>query len=288
MESLNYLHLYYFWIASLERGFLKASRRLRISQSTVSTQIRNLEKQLGCRLIERGPRLYELTEEGRMTFQYCESIFHQGEDLLRSLKKEPTRKPKVRVGFESRLSKDFQKILLGTLMNKGGLTFQVEQGAGDELVRRLAGRQLDVVFCNTRPSQNADRRIRIHPVASSSGVLVGKSQWRRKKGRNFHELDQIPLFLPPEGEGLRSAFNVWMSGKKTGAPQIVLESDDQSLLKNFALSGSGLALLPKFAVSGELTAGQLHVLHEFRETQEICFAVSTGDQESLLKPLTSK
>ena len=50
---LNYHHLHYFWAVAREGNLTRAAQRLHISQSALSTQIRQLETQLGQQLFER-------------------------------------------------------------------------------------------------------------------------------------------------------------------------------------------------------------------------------------------
>ncbi len=53
MEWLNYHHLLYFWMVAREGSLAAAGKRLRLSQPTLSGQIRKLEESLGERLFER-------------------------------------------------------------------------------------------------------------------------------------------------------------------------------------------------------------------------------------------
>lgn len=46
MTTLNYHHLLHFWTVAREGGVAAAARRLRLSQSTLSTQLRQLEEQM--------------------------------------------------------------------------------------------------------------------------------------------------------------------------------------------------------------------------------------------------
>ena len=290
MESLNYLHLYYFWIASKERGFLKASKKLGMSQSTISTQLQLLEKQLGCRLVDRGPRLFELTDDGRVTFEYCETIFHHGENLVRSLRKEETKAAQLRVGFETHLSLEVQSRFFHSLMDSEGLMFKVELGSAAELIRKVNDRQLDVVISNTRPSPTADRLLKSRPLLSSSAVLVGKKKWRRKKGRGVPDLANVPLFLPPLGTKLRGTFDQWTKQKKLAAHSIRVESENASLLKRFALQGQGVCLIPKICVLEELKSDEISVFQEFRDHQETFHALYLAqfEKHSIFKATLEK
>ncbi|MCH2157064.1 MAG: LysR family transcriptional regulator [Opitutales bacterium] len=62
MNNLNYHHLRYFF-SIVEAGTLtEAARRLHVSQSSVSIQLRQLEENLDCALFDRQHKSLHLTE----------------------------------------------------------------------------------------------------------------------------------------------------------------------------------------------------------------------------------
>ena len=62
---LNFNHLYYFHVTAVAGSLKAASERLGVTQSTVSEQIRALERSLGVQLFERVPTGLRLTAAGR-------------------------------------------------------------------------------------------------------------------------------------------------------------------------------------------------------------------------------
>ena len=50
MNSLNYRHLYYFWMVAKEGSMARAAQRLDMAIQTISVQVRELEKSLGHQL----------------------------------------------------------------------------------------------------------------------------------------------------------------------------------------------------------------------------------------------
>jgi LysR family transcriptional activator of nhaA len=65
MEWLNYHHLLYFWTVAREGGISKAAEKLRLSQPTISAQVRMLEEAVRERLFQRHGRTLVLTDTGR-------------------------------------------------------------------------------------------------------------------------------------------------------------------------------------------------------------------------------
>ena len=72
--DLNYQHLRYFWVAAREGSVTGAARRMRLSPSTVSSQIKQLEAWLGEPLFERRGRNLHLTVRGQVVAALDESM----------------------------------------------------------------------------------------------------------------------------------------------------------------------------------------------------------------------
>src|SRR6478735_4123063 len=89
MKSMNYNHLYYFWVVGKEGGVGRAAEELMVSQPTVSNQLKELEAALGHRLFDRVGRGLRLTEAGRVAFNYANEIFSLGQELLNALEHHP-------------------------------------------------------------------------------------------------------------------------------------------------------------------------------------------------------
>ena len=71
MNGLNYHHLLYFWTVVREGRISKAAEKLRLSQPTISAQIKILEDALGERLFQRQGRTLVLTDVGRVVDRYA-------------------------------------------------------------------------------------------------------------------------------------------------------------------------------------------------------------------------
>jgi DNA-binding transcriptional LysR family regulator len=79
---LNYHHLVYFWAVAREGHLTRAAQHLRISQSALSAQIRQLETRFGQPLFTRQGRQLVLTEAGRIALAYAETIVGAGHELV--------------------------------------------------------------------------------------------------------------------------------------------------------------------------------------------------------------
>ncbi len=62
-------------------GFSAAQVTLNVTQSTISTQMANLETRLGTRLCTRGPAGFALTDDGRVVYNAAKDLFRSFEDF---------------------------------------------------------------------------------------------------------------------------------------------------------------------------------------------------------------
>ncbi len=113
MEWLNYHHLFYFWTVGRAGSIARASQELRLSQPTISNQLKTLEDSLGHRLFERQGRRLVLTDVGRTALRYADDIFRTGRELQQALKGLPTGgRPRLVVGVADVIPKRVAALLL--------------------------------------------------------------------------------------------------------------------------------------------------------------------------------
>src|SRR5262245_25910458 len=89
MEWLNYHHLLSSGLVAREGRLAGACRELRLAPSTVSGQIRSLERELGERLFARSGRRLVLTDVGRVVYRYADEIFSLGRELRDAVRGRP-------------------------------------------------------------------------------------------------------------------------------------------------------------------------------------------------------
>ncbi|MEO1103853.1 MAG: LysR family transcriptional regulator, partial [Pseudomonadota bacterium] len=74
LDQLNLNLLRTFCVIAEEEGLTRAAQRLGIRQPSVTLALKRLEEQLGCRLIHRDSRRFELTAAGQRVLVECQSL----------------------------------------------------------------------------------------------------------------------------------------------------------------------------------------------------------------------
>src|SRR4051812_36387644 len=103
--GVNFRHLYFFWVVAKEGGITRAATRLGLAIQTISTQLSQLEQQVGKALFSQQGRRLVLTEAGRLALAYADQIFLLGEQLTEALGETDSGKTRLTVGISDSLPK---------------------------------------------------------------------------------------------------------------------------------------------------------------------------------------
>ncbi|RVU35770.1 LysR family transcriptional regulator [Hwanghaeella grinnelliae] len=276
MAELNFHHLRYFHVVAHDGNLTRAAQRLNVSQSAVSTQIRQLEDRLGQQLFERRGRSLVLTEAGHITLDHADAIFATGEELLSTLgERAGGRRTVLRVGSLATLSRNFQIRFLRPLLGRDDVEVVVRSGTLRDLLLNLETHQLDVVLSNISPPRDTATRWISHALAEQPISLIGKPD-RVRPGSDLKELIETePLILPTVESSLRSGVDA-LFDRLDLRPRIAAEVDDMAMIRLLAREGAGLAVVPPIVVKDELENGRLVEAAQLHGLTETFFAVTTS------------
>jgi len=289
MTFLNYHHLRYFRAIAHEKTLTGAAARLGVAQSSLSVQLRQLEEELGLPLFHREHKSLVLTEAGRITLDYADTIFRTGDELISVLQNQPTdRRQLLKVGAVATMSRNFQLKCLQPFIGRDDVELVLRSGSLRELLAQLQTHTLDVVLTNLTVPRDVETNWHSHLLEKQPVALVGKKTRGRKKFAFPEALQNTPLLLPTLDSALRVAFDLVME-RHGVRPVIAAEVDDMAMLRLLAREGAGLALVPPVVVAGELSRGQLVEHYRFADIQENFYAVTPGRRfpNSLVEELLS-
>ncbi|QSX33891.1 LysR family transcriptional regulator [Shewanella avicenniae] len=273
MSRLNYHHLYYFWQVARQGNLTQTAQRLHISQSALSSQIKQLEQALNVQLFIREGRKLSLTESGYHALSYAEEIFKNGEELEQLLSSGTTLpSAPIRIGILSTISRNFIEQFIQPLINQNDCKFSLQSMSQTGLLNAMSELQLDMALTNIpiRSSTLTSWQSRVlarQPVAIIGPPnldLTNKFDARYRKQR----------WVLPYGENpLRSAFDAFAAQYQL-QPEIVAESDDMAMLRLLTRDTGALAVMPEVVVKDELDKGELKSYMLLPNVFEIFYAVT--------------
>ncbi|QIZ38577.1 LysR substrate-binding domain-containing protein [Saccharopolyspora sp. ASAGF58] len=108
-------HLRYFTVLAEELHFGRAAARLHMAQPPLSQRIRDLERELGVQLFDRGPRQVQLTEAGALLLEHSRRVLESAESAQEAMRRLlPGKNGVVRVGIPP----DTMPVTLRTMLHE--------------------------------------------------------------------------------------------------------------------------------------------------------------------------
>lgn len=246
LQELNFLHLFYFWVAVRQGSITAACDHLHLSQPTVSSQIRKLEKSLGHDLLDRSGRDLQLTDVGSTVFEYADEIFSTGREMLGSLRGLPSdRALRLSVGVPMYVPKLITyRLLEVALRYSRPVQIDYHEAPMEELVADLARHQHDVIISDRPLSSNRQRRSFNHPLGDCAIAFCAVGSMAEQLRADFPKsLQRAPLLLPSPNTELRRSLDQWFDENDI-CPKIVAQFDDSAMLNEFGSGGAGVFPTP--------------------------------------------
>lgn len=244
----------------IEVGSLgKAAKVHNIAQPSVSSRIRNLERQLGVTLLERTTTGCVPTPEGIVVSGWADEILRAAHDLeagLVALKAEQV--GQLRVAASYTIAEYLLPAWLGRFTRehpKDTVSLDVENSTN--VIAQLERGDADIGFIETPlPTPSMDEAV----VASDHLVAVvpPTHPWAsRRKPITLSELAETPLVMREKGSGTREALELALAEAGHPSPVSVLELGSTSAVRSAVMTGNSPTVISRLAVAGEISNGQL-------------------------------
>jgi LysR family transcriptional regulator, transcriptional activator of nhaA len=240
-QAFNYRHLYYFWVVAKEGGMSHAAQRLGMAVQTVSTQVRELERDLGVSLLKPQGRRVILTDAGRVALEQAEQIFQLGERLP-PLVQDSARHQGLRltVGISDSLPKLVVRRLLQPVIHEPDLRLRCHEDAFEDLLGELALHRLDIVLTDRVAPTNPNLKLYSHALGVSSLAWYAPENWFAAANDGFPQsLAKVPVLLPTAHASERARLDQWFE-REGIHPRVVGEFQDNALLATFGSAGMGV------------------------------------------------
>lgn len=259
----NYNHLYYFYITAQFASITKASEYLKISQPSLSSQVKILEESIGVNLFIRNGRNIELTQKGKVVYSFCSKMFKEIDGLTKFLTTQSGQESELlKIAVSEQIERPFVAEIIGKFLKKyksrKSPKISLCTGTHESLVTDFKLGQYDLLISHSNKSLT---KMKVDSVDLPVG-LVGLPKFLFKDGKNFKNIStflkhyQAGFVMPDESFKLREEINVFLSGEKY-QPEINFESNILSANVRCLIEGAGVGFLPIAYVKKEIKKGVL-------------------------------
>jgi len=228
-----------FYTVAKNKHMTKASKDLHISQPAISQSIKKLEDQLGGTLFLRSNKGMELTEEGKMFYEYVKGaleLINNAENEFTSFKN--LSKGEVKIGCSTTLTKIILIDAINHFHNEyPDININITNDLTSNLINDLKLGKLDFVIFNE--SNIKETNLNLEKITELKQGFIYNPQFYKDEVINFEDLNKLPLILQKEESNSRKLLDyIALQNSVKLIPKMEVVS--QELITEFVNIGLGI------------------------------------------------
>ena len=227
-------------------SFSRAAEELYIAQPTISLHIRQLEEELGTRLLVRTTKSLELTEKGREVYECAASILQLRDRITETCTEGEKRI--IRLGASTIPSAYILPEVLPAYVKRHPVTyFTIDQGDSRSVTEKLAEGVIDIGLTGMKP---ASSDISAEPFCEDTVVIITPVRepfltMKEKGTATLERLFKEPVILREEGSGSLKAADAFLAkaGYSGSDLRVAARTNDPEAIKNLVVQGLGISMI---------------------------------------------
>lgn len=233
----------------------KVSKEVHLSQSAISTAIKNLETILEVKLFDRSNKKIILNENGRLFYTQIEPIIkqlHWSENIFRDAHLHGT----LNIGVSSSIAKSIlPRMLYQFIELHEGVDFNMDTGNTQHVVNLVENGAVDIGFIEGE-HHSIDIRKEVFGT-DELYIVTGDKELAQKKAYRMEELLDKRWILREKGSGTRDVFLRHL-GTLTPKLNVFMQIDNSGGVKSVLRNENTLACISRYHVIAELEQKSLY------------------------------
>ncbi len=245
-----------FYYVAKYGGFTKASKYALISQSSLSSNIKNLENVLDTKLFERGITNIKLTNAGRELFEKLEEIANI---LNGSIQKQ-----EFNIGCIRSIADNYIADAIKIFNEKHpDIKVNIAYENNSDLYQMLKKDDLDILVCRYPLFYKFEKYINVEKINDIENVFACSKEYYSKEANKMRNKNYTyHLILPNSSEKRRTIEQYLIDNNMNYSVDV--EIPNSTLLKNLILNGTAIGYINKKYIDKELANGTLICLNNFK------------------------
>lgn len=246
------------------KNISKAAEKLFITQPAVSKQLQLLEKEFGAELFKKNGREIIPTEEGHLLYKYAKNVLNEENKIYSLIRRDDDKLNGNLVIYTSSMPADYyiHDLIIEFSYLYPEITYTIKKIDSDMVFKNIEEGFTSFGFTGT-PSKN--KKIKNICIAEDEVVLVATAQKIKEFNSNkitVNELLNQKFILREKGSATLQIFESFLNKKriKLNDLNIIIQAEDNEIIKKFLFNNLGIAVLPKKAVEKEIDEGKVSVL----------------------------
>ena len=244
-----------------ERSFSRASRKVCLTQPTLTKHVKNMEEDLNVRLVNRERAGISLTPEGKVLYDYARKVLHLREEAGERLIRIQDRASGVIDIQASTIPATYLlPYVLGSFhKDHPEIRVHVQTADSDESLDAILNAASEIGIIGKSP-QNPKLHVE---TLWEDRLVLAVPRGHRFAGRrtvSWSELAEEPFVVREKGSGTREVFENYLRnvvGWTLSRLRVVVELGSSEAVKEAVLAGLGISMISVHAVDRELRSGIL-------------------------------
>ncbi|MEO4052880.1 LysR family transcriptional regulator [Solibacillus sp. CAU 1738] len=236
--------LRYFIAIAEEKNITAAANRLHMSQPPLSIQLKQLEDELGVKLIERSGKRIELTDKGNVLYNRALNLVYSIEEIKNEIQEtEEGNKGVLSVGINTLSASGFSQMIKSFHKSYPLVSLKIVQNDSVYLAELVKSRAIEMAFVRL-PLEH--RGLTYHHLIHEPLVFLSNKE---TPNISLKELSHMPFIIPSfEGLGI---YNTILNAFSSQQIQLksVMECSDMNVLMEMVKGGIGATIVPKSVVN---------------------------------------
>jgi len=260
--------------------FTKTAERLFMTQPGVSQHIKKLEQQCGYPLIKRFNKQFELTEQGRLVYQYALSLEQQEQQLISSLAFDNPVAGECRLSCSGSMALQLYPLLLGLQQKHQELRFHIEVAPTKNILTAIQAGDIDLGIITEQPDEKIFEATQIG--SERLCLVLPKAH---AKYQDLHQtMMTLGLISHPDANHYLSVFLEQCQEPSLASlnPSHLPSSGYINQLQHILMPvarGVGFTVLPYTAISNSDYLEQLHIVDTKQQATEPLFLIKAKHRE---------
>ena len=242
-------HLRYFVAVAEALSFTKAAATLRLAQPSLTKQVRNLEDELGVRLLDRSNNRVTLTEAGRLFLFESKRILRLCSEVVVSVQRlSRGESSHLNIGYVANIHYGLLAATLGACRKLyPDVALNLFDMTSAEQYEALNGRKIDLGFIGLFPSSPSEE-LCFESVAYDTILVALEARHPLAQKSKLELIDLAPHFFIGMSAKTQPGAREWLLDLCWNAgfeAKILQEADTGAAAIKFVAGGLGVALVPE-------------------------------------------
>ena len=248
------------------KSFSKAADATFFTQPTISTHIRNLEKELGVKLLDRKSRVVEMTPQGSKFYKYAVEMINARAQAIDALND-----PNGSIGgiLEIQTSSIPSVTFLPDLLSgfraiHSGIQYYVSVSDTETVIENISERRGEIGFVGEKVNSPS---IECTKVAADKSVLIAPVNYDTPSKLKLADAISYPFIWRETGSATRKTFeqSALKSGFEKDAFDVAALVDDMDTMIRSVEAGLGVAIISEKVASSLGGRVRIAEIEDFNE-----------------------